>query len=114
MWFIKVENDITLENVCTAIGMEPKAFPNPLHQNILNIVFVDPQAKDKSKSMVYTNITLNYDTVNFQLRNGIPYGELDKDLTGISLYVDEENYDLADQIMNSFDNYSYRAMMSKL
>jgi len=31
MWFIKIDNDATLENVCDAIEMEPKALFNPLH-----------------------------------------------------------------------------------
>ena len=48
------------------------------------------------------------------MKNGVPFGEIDKDITGISLYIDEDNYALADQIMNSFDEMDARAMMAKL
>lgn len=114
MWFIKVDNDLTLENVCDAIEMEPKALFNPLHQNVLNIILRDPEDKTKTGNMVYTNITLSFDSVDLQLRNGVPYGEIDKDIKGISLYIDEDNYDLADYVMNSFDECEMRAMMTKI
>lgn len=114
MWFIKIDNDATLENVCDAIEMEPKALFNPLHQNILNIILRHPEDKSETGNLVYTNITLSFDSVDLQLRNGVPYGEIDKDITGISLYIDEDNYDLADSIMNCLDDCEMRAMMTKI
>ena len=80
----------------------------------MNIVLRDANDISKTGKLVYTNITLNYENASLQLRNGIPYGEIDKDITGISLYVDEDNYELADYIMNNFDNNGYMAMMAKL
>ena len=114
MWFIKVDQDLTLENVCDANAFEPKALYNPLHEGVLNIVLRDANDVSKTGKLVYTNITLNYENASLQLRNGIPCGEIDKDITGISLYVDEDNYELADYIMNNFDNNGYMAMMAKL
>ena len=64
--------------------------------------------------MIYTNITMPLDDVDLTMKNGVPFGEIDKDITGISLYIDEDNYALADQIMNSFDEMDARAMMAKL
>ena len=64
--------------------------------------------------MIYTNITMPLDNVDLTMKNGVPFGEIDKDITGISLYIDEDNYALADQIMNSFDEMDARAMMAKL
>ena len=72
---------------------------------------------DRSKltnNMIYTNITMPLDDVDLTMKNGVPFGEIDKDITGISLYIDEDNYALADQIMNSFDEMDARAMMAKL
>ena len=114
MWFIKVDDDITLENICDAVGMEPKALFNPLHQNVLNIILRDPEDKTQTGNMVYTNITLSFENVDLQMKNGKPYGEIDKDISGISLYIDEDNYALADKVMNDFDDSEIRAMMSKL
>ena len=64
--------------------------------------------------MIYTNITMPLDNVDLTMKNGVPFGEIDKDITGISLYIDEDNYALADQIMNSFDEMDARAMLAKL
>ena len=64
--------------------------------------------------MIYTNITMPLDNVDLTMKNRVPFGEIDKDITGISLYIDEDNYALADQIMNSFDEMDARAMMAKL
>lgn len=114
MWFIRVDDELTLENICDALGMEPKALYNPLHEGVLNIILRFTDDKTQSKNMVYTNITLGFENVDLQMKNGKPYGEIDKDISGISLYIDEDNYNLADNIMNSFDEYDIRAMMAKL
>ena len=114
MWFIKIDDELTLENICDINGMEPKALYNPLHEGILNIVLRDIDDTDKSGKLVYTNITLNFENVGLTTRNGVPYGEIDKDISGISLYIDEDNYELADVIMNNFDENGCRAMMAKL
>ena len=114
MWFIKVDDELTLENVCDITNTEPKALFNPMHEGVLNIILRNPEDKSKTGNMVYTNITLNFENVGLQLKNGVPYGEIDKDISGINLYIDEENYDLADEIMINFDNHGYRAMMAKL
>ena len=114
MWFIKIDDDLTLEDVCEANGMEPKALYNPLHEGVLNIVLRDANDVNKTGSMVYTNITLNFENIGLTTINGVPHGEIDKDISGISLYIDEDNYELADYIMNNFDENGYRAMMAKL
>lgn len=115
MWFIKIDDDLTLEKVCEAIEMEPKALFNPLHNNVLNIILRGANDKSQStKNMVYTNITLGFDSVDLTTRNGVPYGEIDKDISGLSLYIEEDNYELADYIMNNFDDCSIRAMMTKI
>ena len=64
MWFIKVDDEMTLENVCDAVGMEPKALFNPLHQNVLNIILRHPEDKSQTSNMVYTNITLSFEKIN--------------------------------------------------
>lgn len=114
MWFIKVDDEITLENICDANDMEPKALYNPMHEGTLNIVLRDINDTQKTGNMIYTNISLSLASIGLQMKNGIPCGEIDKDISGINLYIDEDNYDLADQIMNNFDNNNYRAMMSKI
>ena len=115
MWFIKVDDEMTLENVCNVNGMEPKALYNPLHEGVLNIVLRDVNDSNMSTgSMVYTNITLSFENVGLTTKDGKPYGEIDKDITGLNLYIDEDNYALADYMMNNFDENGYRAMMAKL
>ena len=115
MWFIKVDDELTLENVCDITNTEPKALFNPLHEGVLNIILRDVNDRSKlTNNMIYTNITMPLDDVDLTMKNGVPFGEIDKDITGISLYIDEENYALADQIMNSFDEMDARAMMAKL
>lgn len=115
MWFIKVDDELTLENVCDITNTEPKALFNPLHEGVLNIILRDVNDRSKlTNNMIYTNITMPLDDVDLTMKNGIPFGEIDKDITGISLYIDEDNYALADQIMNSFDEMDARAMMAKL
>ena len=114
MWFIKVDSDLTLENICDINAFEPKALYNPLHQGVLNIVLRDANDTSKNGSLVYTNITLTYDSVQMQMKNGVPYGEIDKDITGVSLYIEENNYGLADYIMNNFDNNGCLALMAKI
>ena len=115
MWFIKVDDELTLENVCDITNTEPKALFNPLHEGVLNIILRDVNDRSKlTNNMRYTNITMPLDDVDLTMKNGVPFGEIDKDITGISLYIDEENYALADQIMNSFDEMDARAMMAKL
>lgn len=94
--------------------MEPKALYNPLHEGVLNIVLRDINDTEKIGNMVYTNITLSFDSVGLTTKNGTPYGEIDKDISGINLYIDENNYELADNIMNNFDENGCRAMMAKL
>ena len=115
MWFIKVDDELTLENVCDITNTEPKALFNPLHEGVLNIILRDVNDRSKlTNNMIYTNITMPLDDVDLTMKNGVPFGEIDKDITGISLYIDEDNYALADQIMNSFDEMDVRAMMAKL
>ena len=114
MWFIKVDQDLTLENVCDINAFEPKALYNPLHEGVLNIVLRDINDTSKTGTLVYTNITLNYESVQMQMKNGVPCGEIDKDISGLSLYIDENNYELADYIMNNFDNNGYLALMAKI
>lgn len=114
MWFIKVDDEITLEDVCNAISMEPKALFNPLQQNVLNIVLHNSKDVAQTDNMVYTNIILSFENVELQMKNGKPYGEINKDITGLSLYIDENNYQLADKVMNEFDNNDIRVMMAKL
>src|SRR5574344_408969 len=115
MWFIKVDDDLTLENVCDITNTEPKALFNPLHEGVLNLILRDVNDHSKlTNNIIYTNITMPLDDVDLTMKNGVPFREIDKDLTGISLYIDEENYGLADQIMNSFDEMDARAMMAKL
>ena len=115
MWFIKVDDELTLENVCDITNTEPKALFNPLHEGVLNIILRDVNDCSKlTNNMIYTNITMPLDDVDLTMKNGVPFGEIDKDITGISLYIDEDNYALADQIMNSFDEMDARAMMAKL
>ena len=115
MWFIKVDDELTLENVCDITNTEPKALFNPLHEGVLNIILRDVNDSSKlTNNMIYTNITMPLDDVDLTMKNGVPFGEIDKDITGISLYIDEDNYALADQIMNSFDEMDARAMMAKL
>ena len=115
MWFIKVDDELTLENVCDITNTEPKALFNPLHEGVLNIILRDVNDHSKlTNNMIYTNITMPLDDVELKKKNGVPFGEIDKDITGISLYIDEDNYALADQIMNSFDEMDARAMMAKL
>ena len=115
MWFIKVDDELTLENVCDITNTEPKALFNPLHEGVLNIILRDVNDRSKlTNNMIYTNITMPLDDVDLTMKNGIPFGEIDKDITGISLYIDEDNYALADQIMNSFDEMDARAMLAKL
>ena len=115
MWFIKVDDELTLENVCDITNTEPKALFNPLHEGVLNIILRDVNDRSKlTNNMIYTNITMPLDDVDLTIKNGVPFGEIDKDITGISLYIDEDNYALADQIMNSFDEMDARAMMAKL
>lgn len=115
MWFIKVDDELTLENVCDITNTEPKALFNPLHEGVLNIILRDVNDRSKlTNNMIYTNITMPLDDVDLTMKNGVPFGEIDKDITGISLYIDEDNYALADQIMNSFDEMDARAMMAKL
>lgn len=111
MWFIKVDDELTLENICDITNTEPKALFNPLHENVLNIILRDPKL---TNNMIYTNITIPFDSMDLTMKNGVPFGEIDKDITGISLYIDENNYELADQVMNSFDEWDARAMMAKL
>ena len=72
MWFIKVDDELTLENVCEANNMEPKALYNPMHEGVLNIILRDPEDITKTGNMVYTNITLNFENVGLQLKNGVP------------------------------------------
>ena len=115
MWFIKVDDDLTLENVCDITNTEPKALFNPMHEDVLNIILRD--ANDHStltNNMIYTNITMPLENVDLTMKNGVPFGEIDKDITWLSLYIDEDNYALADSIMNSFDEWDARAMMAKL
>ena len=115
MWFIKVDDELTLENVCDITNTEPKALFNPLHEGVLNIILRDVNDRSKlTNNMIYTNITMPLDDVDLTMKNGVPFGEIDKDITGISLYIDEDNYALADLIMNSFDEMDARAMMAKL
>ena len=115
MWFIKVDDELTLESVCDITNTEPKALFNPLHEGVLNIILRDVNDHSKlTNNMIYTNITMPLDDVDLTMKNGVPFGEIDKDITGISLYIDEDNYALADQIMNSFDEMDARAMMAKL
>ena len=115
MWFIKVDDELTLENVCDITNTEPKALFNPLHEGVLNIILRDVNDRSKlTNNMIYTNITMPLDDVDLTMKNGVPFGEIDKDITGISLYIDEDNYALADQIMNSCDEMDARAMMAKL
>ena len=115
MWFIKVDDELTLENVCDITNTEPKALFNPLHEGVLNIILRDVNDHSKlTNNMIYTNITMPLDDVDLTMKNGVPFGEIDKDITRISLYIDEDNYALADQIMNSFDEMDARAMMAKL
>ena len=115
MWFIKVDDELTLKNVCDITNTEPKALFNPLHEGVLNIILRDVNDRSKlTNNMIYTNITMPLDDVDLTMKNGVPFGEIDKDITGISLYIDEDNYALADQIMNSFDEMDARAMMAKL
>ena len=115
MWFIKVDDELTLENVCDITNTEPKALFNPLHEGVLNIILRDVNDRSKlTNNMIYTNITMPLDDVDLTMKNGVPFGEIDKDITGISLYIDEDNYALADQIMNSFDEMDARAMLAKL
>ena len=115
MWFIKVDDELTLENVCDITNTEPKALFNPLHEGVLNIILRDVNDRSKlTNNMIYTNITMPLDDVDLTMKNGVPFGDIDKDITGISLYIDEDNYALADQIMNSFDEMDARAMMAKL
>ena len=115
MWFIKVDDELTLENVCDITNTEPKALFNPLHEGVLNIILRDVNDRSKlTNNMIYTNITMPLDDVDLTMKNGVPFGAIDKDITGISLYIDEDNYALADQIMNSFDEMDARAMMAKL
>ena len=115
MWFIKVDAELTLENVCDITNTEPKALFNPLHEGVLNIILRDVNDHSKlTNNMIYTNITMPLDDVDLTMKNGVPFGEIDKDITGISLYSDEDNYALADQIRSSFDEMDARAMMAKL
>ena len=115
MWFIKVDDELTLENVCDITNTEPKALFNPLHEGVLNIILRDVNDHSKlTNNMIYTNITMPLDDVDLTMKNGVPFGEIDKAITGISLYIDEDNYALADQIMNSFDEMDARAMLAKL
>lgn len=115
MWFIKVDDELTLENVCDITNTEPKALFNPMHENVLNIILRDVNDNSKlTNNMIYTNITIPFESVDLTMKNGVPFGEIDKDITGISLYIDEENYALADKVMNSFDENDARAMMAKL
>ena len=115
MWFIKVDDELTLENVCDITNTEPKALFNPLHEGVLNIILRDVNDHSKlTNNMIYTNITMPLDDVDLTMKNGVPFGEIDKDITGISLYIHEDNYALADQIMNSFDEMDARAMLAKL
>lgn len=115
MWFIKVDDELTLENVCDITNTEPKALFNPLHENVLNIILRDVNDHTQhSNNVIYTNITMPLDNVDLTMKNGVPFGEIDKDITGLSLYIDEDNYALADRVMNSFDEWDARAMMAKL
>lgn len=110
MWFIKLDDDITLEEVCVATGLEPKATVNPLKENVLNIVL-----KMTDSSLVFTNITLSFDQAALMLKpDGTPYGELDKDTKSISLFINEDNYVLADTLMDIFYDYGLRATMAKM
>ena len=57
MWFIKVDDELTLENVCDITNTEPKALFNPLHEGVLNIILRDVNDRSKlTNNMIYTNI----------------------------------------------------------
>ena len=64
MWFIKVDDELTLENVCDITNTEPKALFNPLHEGVLNIILRDVNDHSKlTNNMIYTNITMPLDDV---------------------------------------------------
>ena len=114
MWFIKIDEELTLENVCDIIEMEPKALFNPLHNDVLNVILRDPNDTDKTGDFVYTNITMPFNTAYLEMKNGVPYGAIDKDISGINLYVDEAKGELADEILSIFDENDVIAMMTQI
>ena len=67
MWFIKVDDELTLENVCDITNTEPKALFNPLHEGVLNIILRDVNDRSKlTNNMIYTKCALSSNTNEYR------------------------------------------------